>query len=125
MATSMDGQEDDVDEDFHVLKRTKISPIFEASSHTRHRDNLKPKRGLSLSLKSTRSAKNGANIKPFLKRRQFLENGFGILDEKEHLRFCPVCQLPFVGLTSQSVESHVQECVTSFSQSSGIGGINK
>ena len=76
---------------------------------------MKPKRSLPLSLKSTRSKKKARSIKMFLEK-----NLSGTLGRKDQLDFCPVCQVPFRILIGLSVESHVQECVANYSESSGM-----
>ena len=77
---------------------------------------MKPKRSLPLSLKSTRSKKKARSIKMFLEKKYSSET----LGRKDQLDFCPVCQVPFRILIGLSVESHVQECVANYSESSGM-----
>ena len=112
-------EEDEEDEhDFQMIKQRKTSLKCENNSQKQHGRNNKPKRSLSLSLKSTRSKKKACSIKMFLEKNQIN----GTLDGKDQLKlkFCPVCQLPFRILIGLSVEGHVQECIANYSESSGM-----
>lgn len=109
--------EDEEDESDSVIKRENTSSFFENNFQTHYRRNVKPKRSLPLSLKSTRSKKKActsSNIKTFF------ENKNGTSDGTDKLKFCPICQLPFRILVGLSVEDHVQNCVTKYAEPSGM-----
>jgi hypothetical protein len=116
-----DDQEDE--NDFQMIKRKKSSSLFDNNSQKQYRKNINPKRSLPLSLKSTRSKKKACSIETFLEKNlEKNQNGTTgtLIEGKDQLNFCPVCQLPFRILIGLSVEGHVQECVANYSESSGM-----
>lgn len=106
------GEEDD----FQVEKKKKTGSTFKNYSQSKRIRNTKGKRGISLSLKSTRNNKSASINRTFFERKQL----DGKFNDKDQLMFCPVCQLPIHLLVGLSLEGHVQECVASFSGPLGI-----
>ena len=117
----MEDEEEDENSSDLEIKRKKTCSFFENNSQTHYRRNIKPKRSLPLSLKSTRFKKKAGgsnNIKTFFESRN------KTLDGTDKLKFCPVCQLPFRTLIGVSIQGHVQECVTNYLEPSGMVTIN-
>lgn len=112
-------EDDSADEDdFQAVKPRKYGPVSHITSSKGHQRDKKPRRTLSFSPRATQCKKKMRTIETFFEK----SHNPAILSDYEgnELGFCPVCQLPLRALIALSVEDHVHECVTSYSESSGM-----